>query len=246
MNLLVVEDDSRVADFLVRGLRAEGYRVQALKTGEEALALARQQPPALILLDVMLPGISGMEVCQQLRAARIATPVLMLTAMGTVQDRVAGLRCGADDYLTKPFAFEELLARIEALLRRSRATASETAARATRPGWPAIFRLGVAEIDRSKFTVRVNGAEHPLTVRELRLAEVFADRPGQVLSRDELLNAVWGVNYFGTTRTLDQHVAQLRKKIDPPGQETSAIVTVHGVGYRLEQPSAAGEARGDR
>ena len=113
-----MEDDARVADFLSRGLRAEGYRIQSARSAEDALGLLRAETPSLILLDVMLPGMSGVDLCQQLRAMRMAVPVLMLTAMGAVQDRVAGLRCGADDYLTKPFAFEELLARIEALLRR--------------------------------------------------------------------------------------------------------------------------------
>ncbi len=224
MNLLVVEDDSRVADFLVRGLRAEGYRVQALKTGEEALALARQQPPALILLDVMLPGISGMEVCQQLRAARIATPVLMLTAMGTVQDRVAGLRCGADDYLTKPFAFEELLARIEALLRRPPAMVERSA----------LLSVGPISFDRERMIVTRDGEPVAMTAREMALLELLMSSPGRLFSRERILANVWGVDEDPLTNVVDVYIRRLRAKID--GDGASMISTVRGLGYRFEAP----------
>lgn len=224
MNLLIVEDDSRVADFLSRGLRAEGYRVQALKSGEEALAmvLTRQELPALILLDVMLPGISGIEVCQQLRAARIAAPVLMLTAMGTVQDRVAGLRCGADDYLTKPFAFEELLARIEALLRRP-PTMIE---RAT------VLSVGPISFDRERMEVTRSGEPIAMTAREMALLELLMSSPGRLFSRERILANVWGVDEDPLTNVVDVYIRRLRSKIDADG--VSMISTVRGLGYRFE------------
>jgi DNA-binding response OmpR family regulator len=224
MNLLVVEDDARVADFLTRGLRAEGYRVQALKTGEEALALARQEPPALILLDVMLPGISGMEVCQQLRAARIATPVLMLTAMGTVQDRVAGLRCGADDYLTKPFAFEELLARIEALLRRPPVMVERSS----------VLSVGPISFDRERMMVTRDGEPVAMTAREMALLELLMSSPGRLFSRERILANVWGVDEDPLTNVVDVYIRRLRAKIDADGP--SMISTVRGLGYRFEAP----------
>jgi DNA-binding response OmpR family regulator len=224
MNLMVVEDDARVADFLTRGLRAEGYRVQALKTGEEALALARQEAPALILLDVMLPGISGMEVCQQLRAARIATPVLMLTAMGTVQDRVAGLRCGADDYLTKPFAFEELLARIEALLRRPPVMVERSS----------VLSVGPISFDRERMIVTRDGEPVAMTAREMALLELLMSSPGRLFSRERILANVWGVDEDPLTNVVDVYIRRLRAKID--GDGPSMISTVRGLGYRFEAP----------
>ena len=145
---------------------------------------------------------------------------------------MVGLKIGADDYVTKPFGVHELLARVEALLRRARTTAAEQGGAAA--VLPPVFRMGGAEIDRRKFTATVAGRTSDLTSRELRLAEVLAAHPGEVLTRDALLNAVWGVGYFGTTRTLDQHVAQLRKKVEAVPDEPRTILTVHGVGYRLD------------
>jgi DNA-binding response OmpR family regulator len=224
MNLLIVEDDSRVADFLSRGLRAEGYRVQALKTGEEALALllTRQEVPSVILLDVMLPGMSGIEVCQQLRAARIASPVLMLTAMGTVQDRVAGLRCGADDYLTKPFAFEELLARIEALSRRPPAMIERSA----------VLSVGPIRFDRERMEVTRHAEPITMTAREMALLELLMSSPGRLFSRERILANVWGVDEDPLTNIIDVYIRRLRAKIDVEGP--SMISTVRGLGYRFE------------
>ncbi len=156
--------------------------------------------------------------------------MLFLTAKGEEIDKVVGLKLGADDYVTKPFGVQEFLARVEALLRRSRA--ASISASMVRPA--PVFYLGKAEIDRQKFTVTLAGRTTGLTARELKLAETFGAHPGAVLTRDALLNAVWGIDYFGTTRTLDQHVAQLRKKLEPSGSEASVIHTVHGVGYRYE------------
>ena len=230
--ILVAEDDANIRLGLVATLESEGYEVTAASDGAQALKVYPQSKYDLVVLDVMMPKASGYDVCRELRAAGVAVPVLFLTAKGEEVDKVVGLKLGADDYVVKPFGVHELLARVEALLRRGRA--SSAAAAAAGAGLPPVFRLGVAEIDRRTFTVRRPGrAAEPLTARELKLAETFAAHPGETLTRDQLLNAVWGVGYFGTTRTLDQHVAQLRKKIEPDPETPHAILTVHGVGYRL-------------
>jgi len=178
----------------------------------------------------MMPKASGYDVCRDLRAQGARIPVLFLTAKGEEIDKVVGLKLGAEDYVTKPFGVRELLARIEALLRRAREGTAITGQ--TEAVLPAVFPLGAARIDRRKFTATVGGRTQPLSARELKLAEAFAAHPGEVLTRDALLNTVWGVGYFGTTRTLDQHVAQLRKKVELSPATPVAIVTVHGVGYR--------------
>jgi DNA-binding response OmpR family regulator len=229
--ILIAEDDANIRLGLVATLESEGYAVTAAADGAQALRLYPQEKFELVLLDVMMPKLSGYDVCRELRAGGAQVPVLFLTAKGEEIDKVVGLKLGADDYVTKPFGVHELLARIEALLRRARTSAS--AGQSAGAVLPPTFQLGAAEIDRRKFNAKVDGRETALTARELKLAEVFAAHKGEVLTRDALLNAVWGVNYFGTTRTLDQHVAQLRKKIaDATGADP--IVTVHGVGYRCE------------
>lgn len=228
--ILIAEDDANIRLGLVATLESEGYAVTAASDGAQALKLYPQDKFDLVILDVMMPRASGYDVCRELRAKEVRVPVLLLTAKGEEIDKVVGLKLGADDYVTKPFGVQELLARVEALLRRSRVT--QVAGNEVTTS--AVFRLGAAEIDPQKFTVSVIGKTTALTARELKLAVVFSTHPGEVLTRDGLLNAVWGVGYFGTTRTLDQHVAQLRKKLDPSGGEFSVIHTVHGVGYRYE------------
>ena len=228
--ILIAEDDANIRHGLIATLESEGYQVVAATDGGQALKLFAQEKFDLVLLDVMMPKASGYDVCRQLRARGAATPVLFLTAKGEEVDKVVGLKLGADDYVTKPFGVHELLARLEALLRRGRVGHSGAGAADT---LPPKFDLGAATVDRRKFTVAIGGVEQPLTARELRLAEVFASHRGEVLTRDALLNAVWGVDYLGTTRTLDQHVAQLRKKIVAADGE-DPITTVHGVGYRCE------------
>jgi DNA-binding response OmpR family regulator len=230
--ILIAEDDANIRLGLVATLESEGYAVTAAADGAQALKLFPQEKFELVLLDVMMPKASGYDVCRELRARGTRVPVLFLTAKGEEVDKVVGLKLGADDYVTKPFGVHELLARVEALLRRGRSSGEEKKAPSA---LPVVFRLGVAEIDRKKFSATVKGRTQPLTARELRLAEVFAEHAGEVLTRDALLNAVWGVDYFGTTRTLDQHVAQLRKKIEVDPESPVAIVTVHGVGYRYDE-----------
>lgn len=232
--ILVVDDEPDALEVLGFKLKEAGYVPLFAEDGARAITMARDDRPALIVLDLMLPEVDGLEVCKILRRdpGTAAIPIIMLTARAAEMDRVLGLELGADDYVTKPFGVHELLARVEALLRRARVTVATGA-----PELPPTFRLGAATVDRRKFTVSVAGGSVALTARELKLAEVFAAHPGDVLTRDALLNAVWGVDYFGTTRTLDQHVAQLRKKIEPGGEGGQTIVTVHGVGYRLAASS---------
>jgi len=176
---------------------------------------------------VMLPGLSGYDICKQLRAKKVATPILMLTAKGQELDKVVGLELGADDYVTKPFGVRELLARIHALLRRTAAAPSpETDAQAP-------FQIGAATVDPRTFQLKRGKAVEELTAKELKLLQLFAAHPGEVFSRDRLLNEVWGYNYYGTTRTLDQVIVQLRKKLGDSRDEPQYLLTVHGVGYKL-------------
>ena len=228
MNILVVEDDMRVADFLLRGLRAEGYRVQLARTGPEGLELARSSELSVLLLDLMLPGLSGLELCQTLRAEGHQVPVLMLTALSNTEDKVSGLRLGADDYLTKPFAFEELLARIEALLRRGR----EQRPRAT--------TLQVADLvlDRERMEVTRAGKLVPLTAKELAFLELLMTAPGRVYSRERILSNVWGTNEDPLTNIVDVYVRRLRAKIDE-GHALPLLKTVRGLGYRLDATTPA-------
>ena len=227
--LLIAEDDANIRAGLVATLESEGYAVTAAADGAQALKLFPQEKFELVLLDIMMPKASGYDVCRELRARGARVPILFLTAKGEEIDKVVGLKLGADDYVTKPFGVHELLARVEALLRRSR-PGPATDGTDLQP----TFMLGAAAIDRRKFTANIGGRTAALTARELKLAEVFARHRGEVLTRDTLLNAVWGVGYFGTTRTLDQHVAQLRKKVEAAPDTPVTIVTVHGVGYRYD------------
>jgi DNA-binding response OmpR family regulator len=239
--ILIAEDDANIRLGLAATLESEGYAVIAAADGAQAVRLFAQEKIDLVILDVMMPRKSGYDACRELRARDARVPVLFLTAKGEEVDKVVGLKLGADDYMTKPFGVHELLARVEALLRRSRAARlpADPAAEL-----PPVFRFGAAEVDRRRYTATVAGREPAaLTARELKLLEVFAAHPGEVLTRDALLNAVWGIDYFGTTRTLDQHVAQLRKKIELQADSPAAIVTVHGVGYRHDTPPDAAGAR---
>lgn len=237
MNILLVEDDQRIASFLQRGLRAEGHAVQVATTGPEGLSMAKaawQLPdegrgPTVLLLDVMLPGMTGFEVCQSLRAAQVQTPILMLTALDAVEDRVTGLRLGADDYLCKPFEFEELLARIEALGRRAR---TQTAAPSS--------TLRVADLTLNLDAMRASRGGRPLslTARELALLELLMRAPGRLFSRERILANVWGLNEDPLTNVVDVYIRRLRSKIDD-GQAQPLIHTLRGLGYRLEDGPAS-------
>ncbi|MBK9989278.1 MAG: response regulator transcription factor [Verrucomicrobia bacterium] len=230
--ILIAEDDANIRLGLTATLESENYAVTATTDGAQALKVFAQEKFDLVILDVMMPKKSGYDVCREIRARDGRVPVLFLTAKGEEIDKVVGLKLGADDYMAKPFGVHELLARVEALLRRARVSGLQPGEAKT--DLPVVMRFGAAEVDRKKFTATLKGISTALTARELKLIEVFASHPGEVLTRDALLNAAWGVDYFGTTRTLDQHVAQLRKKIEAEAETPVAIVTIHGVGYRYD------------
>lgn len=229
--ILIAEDDADIRRGLIATLESEGYDVTAASDGAQALRLWEQGPFELVVLDIMMPKASGYDVCRELRAKGASVPVLFLSAKSEEVDKVVGLKLGADDYVTKPFGVHELLARVEALLRRGRMTGSVDAS--TVDELPSVLGFGEIRVDRRNYTAMRGADVSSLTRREMRLLEFMAQRPGEVLTRDELLNGAWGVDYFGTTRTLDQHIAQLRKKLEPKPEAPEWIVTVHGVGYRL-------------
>lgn len=224
--ILVVEDDPHIQIGLEELLGSEGFAVAIRARGDQAEEAVRRERPALVILDVMLPGLSGYDVCKRLRQDRVGVPILMLTAKGQEIDKVVGLELGADDYLTKPFGVRELLARIHALLRR----AAPPAAASTRDPFP----IGDAMVDPRTFQIRRGAIEEELTARELKLLQFFSAHPGEVLSRDQLLNEVWGYHYYGTTRTLDQVIVSLRRKLGDSAEAPRHLLTVHGVGYKLQ------------
>jgi DNA-binding response OmpR family regulator len=225
--ILIVEDDPHILLGLEEVLRSEDFDVASCNRGDLALDAAAKHKPALIVLDVMLPGASGYDICKQLRAKKISTPILMLTAKGQEIDKVVGLDLGADDYVTKPFGVRELLARIHALLRRGGNPSAE------KVDSEKVFKIGDATIDPKTFQLKRGKTTEELTAREIKLLQIFHAHAGEVLSRDKLLNEVWGYNYYGTTRTLDQVIVQLRKKLGDNGGEPKHLFTIHGVGYKL-------------
>ncbi|HEY8158852.1 MAG TPA: response regulator transcription factor [Methylobacter sp.] len=224
MRVLLVEDDERIVDFVQRGLKAEGYSVEVARSGKEAVALGSEGQFQAIILDLGLPDFNGRQVCERLRGNGVTTPILMLTARDTVQDKVTGLRSGADDYMTKPFAFEELLARIEALMRR---------------------RSGEIKLDTKELHIAdllLNGETHEvrrgetlidLTPKEFALLECFMRMPGKVLSRTRILEQVWGYSADPLTNVVDVYIRQLRRKIDDD-YELKLLKTVRGFGYKMD------------
>ena len=221
--LLLVEDDPRVAGFLRRGLEAEGYVVDVAGNGRDGLARARTQEYGLIVLDRMLPQLDGLELCRRLRAERCESLVLMLTARDALPDKVEGLQSGADDYLTKPFAFDELLARVVALLRRGR----------SRPA-PEVLRVGDLTLDPASRRAIRDGREIPLTVREFALLRYLMANAGTVVSRARLLSDVWRYDFDPGTKLVDVYVRYLRQKIDA-GAAKPLIHTVRGFGYMIAE-----------
>ena len=220
MRALVVEDELKMAALLRRGLVEEGYAADVANTGEDALRMARSTAYDAIVLDVMLPGLDGFDVCRELRSSGVWTPILMLTARDDVLDRVAGLDVGADDYLTKPFSFVELLARLRALVRRGR---SER---------PTVLQVGTLRLDPATRQVRRGEVPIELSAKEFALLETFMRRPGEVLSRLELLEHAWDDAHENRSNLVDVYVGYLRAKLDRPFGRHS-IETVRGVGYRL-------------
>jgi two-component system OmpR family response regulator len=220
MRVLVVEDELRMASLIRRGLLAEGLATDLAATGEDALWMAEAHEYDAIVLDVMLPGIDGFETCKRLRTAKVWTPVLMLTARDAVEDRVAGLDTGADDYLVKPFSFAELLARLRALARRGD------------PERPSVLGVGDLTLDPARREVRRGDQEIALSPKEFALLETFMRRPGEVLSRLHLLEHAWDFAYDARSNVVDVYIRHLRRKIDEPFGRRS-LETVRGAGYRL-------------
>lgn len=228
--ILVVDDEAPILELVRFNLEKEGFAVIMASDGEDGLRRARSEAPDLVILDLMLPGIDGIEVCQQLRRDT-NVPVLMLTAKTEEFDRVLGLSVGADDYVTKPFSPRELVARVKALLRRRDMDLEETKARDA----SGRIRVGDLVIDASRFEVEVRGVRTELTPKEFELLRVLVANRGKVLTRDFLLEKVWGYEYGGDTRTVDVHVRRLRQKIEEDDSRPIYIQTVHGVGYRFRE-----------
>jgi two-component system, OmpR family, alkaline phosphatase synthesis response regulator PhoP len=218
LRVLLVEDDAGLQVALGERLARAGYAVDVESTGEPVVARATSQPFDVVLLDVMLPTLSGLDICAALREAGLEVPIIMLSAIDRVGDRVAAFKLGADDYLIKPFAMAELLARIEARTRRSARL---------------IHRFGDVEVDVRAATIRRGGRAVELGATEFRLLCYFLERPGETLSRDELLEQVWGYKAATASRTLDVHVASLRRKLEPEPRQPRHLLTVHGLGYKL-------------
>jgi len=229
IKVLVAEDDINIRMGLVDTLESEGYGVSQAKDGKMAMQLFDKDCFDLVLLDVMMPEKSGYDVCRDIRAINEDVPIIMLTAKGEEIDKVVGLELGADDYITKPFGIHELLARISAVLRRSKRKKNKDKELFDQP-----FMFGEFEVNPKTYKINKEETSIDLSERELKLICHFHVHPGEVLSRDNILNAIWGIDYLGTTRTLDQHIAQLRKKIEIDPSNPMLITTVHGVGYRYK------------
>ncbi len=221
--VLIVEDDQAMAVALRDGFAYEGYAVQVARDGADGLKLASERELDLVILDVMLPKMNGLDVCKQLRNDGKNTPIIMLTARGQEIDKVLGLKTGADDYVTKPFSFLELMARVEAVLRR----ASKPAEIVDQ------INFGNVELCFKKFEAKKYGRSLDLSPREFKIMRYFVEHRGEVVSRDQLLDAVWGYDYLPLTRTVDMHIAKLRQKIEDTPSDPHYIITVHRVGYKF-------------
>jgi DNA-binding response OmpR family regulator len=221
--VLIVEDDPAILRTLADNLRFEKHDVLTAMDGEKAYQLQRSHQPDLIVLDLMLPKMSGLELCRKLRTEGVRTPILILTARSEEADRVLGLDLGADDYVTKPFSVAELMARIRALLRRA-ASAAER---------PTTLKFGQIEVDFRRYAARRRGKPIEMTRKEFEILQVLVSRQGSVVTREELLNEVWGMDTYPVTRTVDNHIAGLRAKLEANSAQPVYIQTVHGVGYKF-------------
>lgn len=232
IKVLIVEDEPTVRVGLEENLKFEGYNVFAAENGHQGVLLFKQEKPSLVILDLMMPGLDGFEVCRQIRAVCIRTPIIMLTAKGSEVDKVVGLEIGADDYLTKPFGMRELFARMKALLRRAQASAQADASEKI-----VIERLEIGSIviDFKAYRAKKGEEEILLSAKEFELLKFLSSRPDIPVSRDELLDQVWGYNSYPTTRTVDNFIARLRNKLEDTPDNPRYLLTVHGVGYKFVQ-----------
>jgi DNA-binding response OmpR family regulator len=223
--VLIVEDNEAMETALRDGFQYEGFEVVVARDGEEGLKLATEASPDLIILDVMLPKMNGLDVCKKIRGDGNTVPIIILTARGQEIDKVLGLKLGADDYITKPFSFMELMARVEAVLRRSAGTATQLDA----------YSFGTVSVNFKKLEAKKGAEEVSLSHREFKLLKYLIERRGQVVAREELLDAVWGYERIPFTRTVDVHVAKLRKKLEDNPGDPRYIVTVHRAGYKFNE-----------
>jgi two-component system response regulator RegX3 len=224
--VFVVEDEESFVDALTVGLKREGFRVQVARDGAEALALFDAVRPDLVLLDVMLPKVSGIDVCREIRT-KSRVPIIMVTAKSSEIDTVVGLEVGADDYVSKPYRLRELVARMRAVLRRVPVSDDGTLS-------AEVLEIGDVRLDAARHEVRVRGAEVSLPLKEFELLEILLENAGRVLTRDTLIDRVWGPHYVGDTKTLDVHVKRLRSKIEEDPSHPTRITTIRGLGYRYE------------
>ena len=223
--ILIVEDEESLADSIRYNLEREGFAVDVATNGREGLEGFRERPPSLVILDLMLPEVSGLDVCRAIRAES-SVPIIMVTAKDAEADRVSGLELGADDYVTKPFSMRELISRVRANLRRARMSGPP-------PSREDVLVSGPIELDVGRHEARVRGAAVPFPPKEFELLETFLRRPGRLLTRDLLIDEVWGSDYFGDTKTLDVHVKRIRQKIEEDPHNPVHLVTVRGLGYKF-------------
>jgi two-component system, OmpR family, response regulator RegX3 len=230
-SVLIVEDEDSFVDALMLGLTREGFRVSVARDGAEALDLFDDIQPDLVLLDVMLPKVSGLDVCRELRA-RSNVPIIMVTAKGAEIDTVVGLEVGADDYVTKPYRLRELVARIRAVLRRRSTEDVLVPAVAGED----VVEVGDVRVDHERHEVFIRGEETRLPLKEFELLALLLENAGRVLTRETLIDRVWGADYVGDTKTLDVHIKRLRSKVEPQPAAPTRIVTIRGLGYKYESP----------
>ena len=231
-SVLVVEDEDSFVDALTLGLTREGFTVSVARDGAEALDMFDDVQPDLVLLDVMLPKVSGLDVCRELRT-RSSVPIIMVTAKGAEIDTVVGLEVGADDYVTKPYRLRELVARMRAVLRRR---SSEEAPVGPPVLLDEVVEVGDVRVDHERHEVFIRGAETRLPLKEFELLALLLENAGRVLTRETLIDRVWGADYVGDTKTLDVHIKRLRSKVEPDPAAPSRIVTIRGLGYKYESP----------
>jgi two-component system response regulator RegX3 len=231
VNVLIAEDEESFLDALVIGLGHEGFKVAVARDGSEALRMFEESPPDLVLLDLMLPKISGLDVCRSIRAAS-SVPIIMVTAKGAEIDTVVALEVGADDYVTKPYRLRELVARMRAVLRRS-----DHMPRAGIAGSVETIEAGDVRVDTDQRRVFVRGEEVHLRRKEFELLHLLVENAGRVLTRDVLIDRIWGTDYIGDTKTLDVHIKRLRSRVEEDPSEPALITTVRGVGYRFVDPN---------
>jgi two-component system response regulator RegX3 len=231
-SVLVVEDEDSFVEALTLGLTREGFEVSVARDGAEALDVFDEVQPDLVLLDVMLPRLSGLDVCRELRA-RSRVPIIMVTAKGAEIDTVVGLEVGADDYVTKPYRLRELVARMRAVLRRR---SSDEPGPAPSGLLDEVVEVGDVRVDHERHEVFIRGAEVRLPLKEFELLALLMENAGRVLTRETLIDRIWGADYVGDTKTLDVHIKRLRSKVEPDPAAPTRIVTIRGLGYKYESP----------